>query len=96
MFACCLRPPRLNRGAFASTTTDILASRGFTDKDKGVIFKLTVLSGRSINDYSFFPAEGEILLTPNHRFTVTSKPYVELNGYTMVDMCETQGEAFVS
>ena len=88
--------PRLNRGAFASTTTDILASRGFTDKIKGVIFKLTVLSGRSINDYSFFPAEGEILLTPNHRFTVISEPYVELNGYTMVDMCETQGEAFVS
>ena len=87
--------PRLNRGAFASTTTDILASRGFTDKDKGVIFKLTVLSGRSINDYSFFPAEGEILLTPSHRFFVSSEPYV-LDGYTMLDMLEQKGEIFVS
>ena len=85
----------MNRGAFASTTTDIMASRGFTDKLKGVIFKLTVLSGRSINDYSFFPAEGEILLTPSHRFTVSSEPYV-LDGYTMLDMVEQKGEIFVT
>ena len=82
-------------GAFSSTTTDFIAARGFTDKHKGVIFKIDLLTGRSVNDYSFFPAEDEILLTPNHRFTVTSKPY-ELDGYTMVDLCETQGEAFVS
>ena len=82
-------------GAFASTTTDLQASRGFTDKTDGVIFKLTVLSGRSINDFSFFPTEGEILLTPSHRFTVSSEPY-EIDGYTMLDMLEQKGEAFIS
>ena len=82
-------------GAFSSTTTDTKSARHFTDKTTGVIFKISVLTGRSVNAYSFFPAEGEILLTPNHRFTVTSKPY-ELEGYTVVDMCEMQGDAFVS
>ena len=73
-------------GAFSSTTTDAVAARGFiTDKTKGVLFKITVLTGRSVNNYSFFPAENEILLTPNHRFTVTSEPY-DLDGYTMVNL----------
>ena len=82
-------------GAFSSTSTDVQATRGFTDQAKGVIFKLTVRTGRSINDFSFFPTEGEILLTPNHRFIVTSEPY-ELDGYTMLDMLEQQGDAFIS
>lgn len=82
-------------GAFSSTTTDIEAARQFMDKAEGVIFKLTVMTGRSINAFSFFPAEGEILLTPSHRFTVTSKPY-EMDGYTMIDMVETKGDVFVS
>ena len=58
-------------GAFSSTTTDVDASRSFTDQTCGVIFKITVMTGRSINEFSFFPTEGEILLTPNHRFFVS-------------------------
>ena len=36
-------------------------------------------------------AEGEILLTPSHRFTVNSEVY-EKDGYTMLDMIEHRGE----
>ena len=54
-----------------------------------------VRTGRSINDFSFFPAEGEILLTPSHRFFVSGEPYV-LDGYTMLDMVEQKGEIFVT
>ena len=57
----------MRRGAFSSTTTDLKASRGFTNKAKGVIFKLEVWTGRSINNYSFFPARratGTAYMTP--------------------------------
>ena len=81
--------------AFTSTTTNLGAAKGFTDRANGVISKIKVTSGRSINSYSFFPSEGEILLTPSHRFTVTSDMY-ELDGYAMVDLVEQVGEALVS
>ena len=42
-------------GAFTSTTTNFAAAKGFTDRVQGVIFKITVSSGRNINAYSFFP-----------------------------------------
>ena len=61
----------------------------------GVIFKITVFTGRSINKYSFFPSENEIILSPSHRFTVTSKLYSS-DGYSMLDMLEMKGNAFVS
>ena len=51
--------------------------------------------GRDINAYSFFPAENEILLSPSHRFTVSSAPY-ERDGYTIIDMVQQEGNTFVS
>jgi hypothetical protein len=33
-------------GAFTSTSTSFEATKGFTDKDSGVIFKITVSSGK--------------------------------------------------
>ena len=42
-------------GAFTSTTTEFAAAKGFTDPVQGVIFKITVSSGRDINAYSFYP-----------------------------------------
>jgi hypothetical protein len=82
-------------GAFTSTSTNFDATKGFTNKATGVIFKITVLSGKDINAYSFFPCEGEILLSPSHRFIVSSEPY-ELDGYTVVDMVQQNGSAWVS
>jgi hypothetical protein len=81
-------------GAFTSVTTSLAAARGFAPNSR-VIFKITVTSGRDINAYSFFPQEGEILLSPSHRFTVSSKPREE-GGFTVIDLVQVAGTAFVS
>ena len=81
-------------GAFTSVTTSKDAAKAFAP-DTRVVFKINVTSGRDINPYSFFPQEGEILLSPNHRFTVSSAPYEEA-GYTFIDMVQVAGNTFVS
>ncbi len=82
-------------GAFTSATTDFAAAKGFTDRAAGVIFKIAISSGRDINAYSFFPQEGEVLLSPNSRFVVSSLPY-EKDGYTVVDLVEQHGAPWIS
>jgi len=62
----------------------------------GVIFKLSVVSGRDVGQYSYFPSEGEILLSPNTRFVVTRELYTERDGYSYVDLAETKGGLFSS
>ena len=79
-------------GAFSSTTTKLGAAKAFTNQATGVIFKITVASGRDVNAYSFFPAEDEILLSPSHRFIVTSAPYL-CEGYTTVRSSEAPLES---
>ena len=82
-------------GAFSSTTTDFAAAKGFTNATTGVIFKNTVTDGRDIGPFSFFPQESEVLLSPSHRFFVSSEPY-ERDGYTIIDMVQQAGSAFIS
>lgn len=82
-------------GAFASTSTDVQVSKGFTSRDDGVLFRITVTCGKDINKYSFFPSEGEILLSPSHRFIVGSAPY-DLDGFTVIDLVQMAGNTFVS
>jgi hypothetical protein len=82
-------------GAFSSTSTDFSATKGFTNQASGVIFKITVTDGRDINAYSFFPAENEVLLSPSHRFHVSSAPY-ERDGYTIIDMVQDAGNTFIT
>jgi hypothetical protein len=83
-------------GAFTSATTSLSAAKQFSHgKSGGVIFKISVTSGKDINAYSFFPAEGEILLSPNHRFFVFSEPYEE-DGFTMINLMQQQGNAWLS
>ena len=82
-------------GAFASTSTDFGAAKSFTNQVTGIIFKITVTDGRDINAYSFFPAENEVLLSPDHHFHVSSAPY-ERDGFTIIDMVQDAGNTFVS
>eukprot|EP01049_Picozoa_sp_SAG25_P006636 SAG25_NODE_507_length_7316_cov_2.334904_7_plen_84_part_00 len=77
------------------TGTDLEATKSFTNREHGVIFKITVTDGRDINAYSFFPQEAEVLLSPEHRFHVSSAPY-ELDGFTVIDMVQDAGSTFVS
>jgi hypothetical protein len=81
--------------AFSSTSTDFASTKGFTNQATGVIFKITVTDGRDIKAFSFFPKETEVLLPHSHCFTVTSKPY-EQDGFTVIDLVQLEGSAFVS
>ena len=83
-------------GAFSSTSRDASTAKHFTDKHSGVIFKLSVLSGKVIKAYSYFPAEDEVLISPQARFFVSSGLYVGADGYTYLDIVEQQGTLFIS
>ncbi len=39
--------------------------------------------------------EGEVLLSPNSKFVVSSLPY-EVDGYTVVDLVEQHGSPWIS
>lgn len=83
-------------GSFCSANTSVDIAKSTLEhspRDETVILRLSVRSGRDIKAYAFFPVEGEVLLTPNHRFAVTSKPY-EVEGYTFIDLVESEGDAF--
>ena len=47
-------------GAFSSTSTNVAVTKNFTSKANGVVFKLTLLSGKRIQQYSYFTAEDEV------------------------------------
>jgi len=81
-------------GAFTSTSTNKEAAKRFAEK-KGVVFKIDVLNGKDINAFSFFPIEGEIILSPNCRFTVTKAAYDD-NGFTFVDLFQQEGRVMTS
>ena len=83
-------------GAFSSTSREVGVTKQFTDKANGVIFKLTVTHGKTIKQYSYFEGEGEVLISPQARFTVSSEPYSGADGYTFLDMVETAGTVFIS
>ena len=61
------------------------------------MIKIDVQSGRNICPLSFFATENEILLSPNHKFVVTSQNggYTD-GGHTFIDMLETVGTWLVS
>lgn len=82
--------------AFSSTSLNIGTTKSFIKKDKGMLFKIKVLTGRDIGPYSFLPKENEILLTPNTRFVVTSAVYKDEDGYSCVELAESKGTTLQS
>lgn len=76
-------------GAWSSTTELQQAAMIFAGAN-GVVLKIKVFTGKDIKKLSFFASEGEILLSPNHRFIVTSSPYME-GGCLFVNMTEVRG-----
>ena len=78
--------------SFTSTSLDLTSCKLFVkNKARGVIFKLDVVSGRDIQQYSCFSGEAEILLTPNTRFVVTRALYRDSEGYACIDLVESAG-----
>ena len=57
---------------------------------------MSVVSGRDIGAFSFFPRESEILLSPNTRFVVVRGLYKDDDGYSCVDLLESQGALLAS
>ena len=84
-------------GAFTSATTDVEAARGFAGVG-GVVIKIDVADGKDICPLSFFAREREILLSPNHKFLVTSETggYVDDAGYTVVELLQQEGAWIIS
>jgi len=85
-------------GAFSSTSRRPQLASSFTDREKGIIFRLKVTTGKDVKDFSFFAAEEEeVLLSPQTRFVVTSEPYVNPDdGYWYLDLLEQTGTLFMS
>ena len=54
-------------GAFSSTSTIVDVTKQFTDQQRGVIFKLTLVAGKTIKAYSYFPQEDEVLISAQAR-----------------------------
>jgi hypothetical protein len=73
-------------GAWSSTTVKEEAAKNFAGAT-GIVLKITVFTGKDIHGLSFFGGEGEILITPNHKFIVQSQPYPQ-DGFTFIDMIE--------
>ena len=72
---------------FTSTTTSLITAQRFA-KENGVIFRIKVITGRSVINYSSFQNENEILLSPNWRAFVSGDCHLENDGYYYVDLVE--------
>ena len=82
-----LRGSEIHWSAFTSTTTSLRTAKCFANRN-GIIFRIKVSTGRSIINYSSFPDEEEILLSPNWRAFVFSECHLENDGYYYVDLVE--------
>jgi len=79
-------------GSWTSTAKDESLPRAVAGT-KGIVFRMKVTSGKQLSEISFFPNETEVLLSPDTRFFVSRKAYVE-DGCTYVDLIEQQGSAY--
>ena len=85
-------------GAFTSTTTSLDVARGFVpNKADGVIFKMEVLSGKTVHALSLIGSEDEVLLSPSHKFIVTSNNGgYEVDGFTTIDLLQMSGDWYAT
>ena len=76
-----------------STTTSVEAARGFAGEG-GVVIKIDVASGKDICALSFFATEAEVLLSPNHKFVVTSETggAIDDAGFATIEMLQLEGD----
>lgn len=81
------RMVQFNSFRSATTATEVVLAT--VDKDRGLIFRIWVTTGKVVKPYAYFPADGEVLLTPDHRFWVLGEPY-EMNGYVFLELKEAE------
>jgi len=81
--------------AFNSTTRNLTKAQQFAQGQNGVIFRIDILYGRSVVNYSALPDEAEIVLSPNTKLAVTSELALAPDGFYYIDMIEMRDERFV-
>jgi len=76
---------RIHWSAFSSASNDINIAKGFATEG-GIILEIKILNGRVLGDYSFYPTESEIVLSPNTTFIVSD--IHDNAGYTQICLVE--------
>eukprot|EP01124_Arcella_intermedia_P006939 TRINITY_DN14212_c0_g1_i1.p1 TRINITY_DN14212_c0_g1~~TRINITY_DN14212_c0_g1_i1.p1 ORF type:complete len:149 (-),score=39.96 TRINITY_DN14212_c0_g1_i1:36-425(-) len=72
---------------FSSGTTDLSVVQTFA-KVKGIIFEISVFTGKAIQSYSILPEENEVLLSPNMEFKVTQALCQRSDGFWYLKLQE--------
>ena len=80
--------------SFTSTSCCIETVKGFAER-RGIVFVIDVVNGQDITYYSAYQGEGEILLSPNSRFLVTSEATLNEDGFYYVQLHQRSGEELV-
>lgn len=80
--------------SFTSTSTSKAKAKDFA-RAKGVIFCISVVSGREIGCYSSFKRENEILLSPNTRLVVTSDLLPNPDGLFEISLQQLLGAGYI-
>ena len=81
---------------FTSTSNLVETAKRFAGRG-GVVMRIRIASGRNITEYSFFPTEDEVLLSPNVRLVVNSVlQYSNEDDIYYIDLIEnTPADPFV-
>jgi len=86
---------KIHWSGYSSTTNKLAKAKEFAGKT-GVIMKISILNGKSIVNYSAFPIEDEILLSPNLKLFVSEELYQGDDGYNYIDLIQEKiGPTFV-
>lgn len=76
--------------SFTSTSVIESQAKNFAGPD-GIIFVMSVESGREISAYSQYSTEHEVLLEPNAKFTVTSEVTQRADGFFYLSLQQRSG-----
>jgi len=85
---------KIHWSGFSSTTSTLEKAKNFVGAS-GVVLCIKILGGKCIKDYSIFPSEDEILLSPNMAFIVTQELYLKDSHYYLDLTQQLPGKTFV-
>jgi len=80
--------------SFTSTTTNLERAKTFAAPD-GIVVCLKIMTGKYIGNYSYYPREEEILLSPNMSFLVNEELNRKDDGMWYVGLVQEDPEAEV-
>jgi len=78
--------------SFTSTTTELARAQKFATPN-GVVVCMKIITGKYIGNYSVYPREEEILLSPNMSFLVNESLHQKDDGMWYVELVQEDPEA---